>query len=167
MKEPATSCKRCNEQHNFLMDKTALVLGGAFALALPFVLPVLAPLHYIALVPWTLLFIHPRYRANSAWMWIGSFVFLFVALRPFVALHVAVPLILTLANFVALIVFPILLKRLARLRVPLALTVPAAWVVTEWIRVWFSARQLQMYFLGSSQFHWTKLIQIADIGGVY
>lgn len=152
---------------NLFLEKLLLLLSGAFALGLPFLVPALAPLHFFALVPWTVLFVHPRYHANSAWVWLGSLIYLLTALRPFVGLHIALPVILALLNFLPVIVFPLLIKRLSLLRVPLALSVPAAWVVTEWIRVWFSARQLQMYFLGSSQFHWTKIIQIADLGGIY
>ncbi len=155
------------EKLNLCLEKLALLLCGAFALAFPFLIPALAPLHFVALVPWIVLFVHPRYQANSAWVWLGSFIYLAVALRPYVAYHIVLPVILALLNFVPIIVFPILLKRLARLPIPLALSVPSAWVVTEWIRVWASARQLQMYFLGSSQVHLTKIIQIADLGGVY
>jgi apolipoprotein N-acyltransferase len=153
------------EKINLLLEKLLLVTSGSFALAIPFLVPALSLLHFLALVPWVVLFIHPRYRANSTWVWLGSLIFLIAALRPFVAYHIALPVILALLNFLPIIVFPLLIKRFPRL--PLALSVPAAWVITEWIRVWLSARQLQMYFLGSSQFQWTKLIQIADLGGVY
>jgi hypothetical protein len=47
------------DQVNLLLEKLVLVLSGAVLLALPFLAPALAPLHYVALVPWTLLFV-PR-----------------------------------------------------------------------------------------------------------
>jgi len=91
-----------------------------------------------------------------------------MSMGSFAAFHVAVPTALSLLNFYSYPLFPFLLKRLDRGgTLPLALSVPACWVVTEWVRVLMSADQLQMYYLGSSQFRWSSLIQIADSAGVY
>src|SRR5439155_9385034 len=73
-----------------------------------------------------------------------------------------------------------LLRRLDRLNVPLALSVPVVWVGMEYLRAHFptgypvlkSVGMYQMvgfgwYFLGYTQHAFLPLIQIADLGGVY
>src|SRR5207245_10444877 len=49
----------------------------------------------------------------------------------------------------------------------LSLAVPIAWVLTEAVRSYIWEQQLPLYQLGTSQFQWTELIQIADFAGVY
>src|SRR2546428_6622312 len=70
------------EKLNVLLEKLALLLSGAMALALPILVPALAPLHFVALLPWVVLFLHPRYHAHSAWVWLGSLILLPAFLSP-------------------------------------------------------------------------------------
>ncbi len=163
---PAQAPRARFERLNLTLEKLALTLAGGILLALPFVEPRLAPVHFLAVLPWTVLFAHPRYTAHSGYVLLGSFTYLFLSLRGMMAFHPAVPLALTILNFYAYLLFPLLLRTLRRTRLPFALMVPAIWVCTEWLRVFMSQQQLQMYFLGSSQFRWTRLIQVADLGGM-
>src|SRR5690606_31475647 len=54
----------------------------------------------------------------------------------------------------------------ARLSIPLWIAAPVAWVATEWLQ----AHVLSGLLIGAlshSQIGWTRLVQIADLGGAY
>ncbi|HVV99657.1 MAG TPA: apolipoprotein N-acyltransferase, partial [Planctomycetaceae bacterium] len=53
-----------------------------------------------------------------------------------------------------------------RLRVPLVLAAPVAWVGMEYLRGWVMSGYT-WYYLGHSQYRWIELIQIADLTGAY
>lgn len=75
---------------------------------------------------------------------------------------------LALALYCALY-FPItmlFIRFLDRKRIPMWLSVPAAWVGMEWVRAWMISG-FAWYYLGHSQHRFLPVIQIADIGGVY
>lgn len=144
----------------------------------------LGPLGFVALVPWLTLVRAPastwrRYLAA----YLGGFVFFAAALK---WLPVAHPMMYFSWAFLALMC-PCywaaglwLLRRLDRLRVPLAVSVPAVWVALEYTRAHFPTgfpfmAHLGMYqligfgwyFLGYTQHAFVPLIQVADLGGVY
>src|SRR2546428_709747 len=103
------------ERLNLILEKAALSLGGGILLALPFVSPPMAPLHFISLVPWVILTVHPRYQSRSAWVLPGAYVFLMMSMRPFTLFHVLAPLTLAFICFVPFMLFPFFLKAIMKL----------------------------------------------------
>jgi apolipoprotein N-acyltransferase len=108
------------------------------------------------------------YRINVAAMAAG-YIFYLAALK---WMRVAHPMMvgawLALAFYLALY-FPLavwLLRRIDRLRLPFALTLPVVWVSLEFLRAHFLTG-FAWYFLGHTQHDYLAIIQIADLGGVY
>ena len=144
----------------------------------------LGPLAFVALVPWLSLVRAPVSRKRRYFAaYLGGVAFFLPALQ---WLRVAHPMMhvswLGLAITCPLfwLVALLLVRRLDRLRVPLALAVPAAWVALEYARAHFPTgypvlQQIGMYqmiglgwyFLGYTQHEFLPLIQSADVGGVY
>jgi apolipoprotein N-acyltransferase len=144
----------------------------------------LGPVGFVALVPWLTLVRAPvsaRRRYLAAY--VGGLAFFVPALQ---WLRVAHPMMYFSWAFLALMC-PCywalglwLIRRLDRIRVPLAVSVPAVWVALEYTRAHFPTgfpfmAHLGMYqpigfgwyFLGYTQHAFLPLIQIADLGGVY
>jgi len=99
----------------------------------------------------------------------GGMIFALAALK---WMRVADPMMvfawIALAFYVALY-FPLaiwMLRRLDRLRLPLALTAPAVWVSLEYLRAHFLGG-FAWYFLGYAQHDFLPMIQIADLGGAF
>jgi apolipoprotein N-acyltransferase len=139
---------------------------------------------FVALVPWLSLVradVSRRRRYLAAYL--GGFVFSVLATQ---WVRVAHPMMY--ASWLAFsLVLPLfwvltldLIRRLDRLGVPLALSVPVVWVALEYMRMHFPTGYpflkplglYQMigfgwYFLGYTQHANLPLIQIADLGGVY
>lgn len=155
------------ERANLTLEKLVLSFSGGIFLAIPFLYPGLSLVHFVALVPWLILFLHPRYQAHSAYVLPGSALYMFMCFGPMSAFHIAVPVVLTLINFYAYLLFPLLAKRMWRSGLPLALLTAIAWTLTEWSRPRLSLGHAELFFLGFSQFRTTHLIQIADLTGVY
>lgn len=153
---------------NATLEHLALALLSGILLAVPFLVPALWWVHYVALVPWVLLV--TRERARRAWLYFfaGAYTFFIMALGPLSLFNKAVPFVLGLLYAPFLLPFAVLLRALYR-RVPLPLTVlvPVLWVTTEWLRLRYSIGEVAMFPLGSSQFSRTQLIQVADVTGVY
>lgn len=144
----------------------------------------LGPLGFVALVPWLTLVRAPvstKRRYFAAYL--GGVTFFALAAQ---WVRVAHPMMywswLGLAVVMPLFWLPALaiLRRLNGLGVPLAVSVPVAWVALEYVRMHFptgfpfmkhvGAYQMigfGWYFLGYTQHAFTPLIQIADVGGVY
>jgi len=126
---------------------------------------------WFALVP--LLFV-VRSPASSRAVYLASlaagFLFYFPALK---WMRVADPMMMylawpALALYLALY-FPLaiwLLRKIDRLRLPFALTLPVVWVSLEFLRAHFMTG-FAWYFLGHTQHDFLAIIQIADLGGVY
>jgi apolipoprotein N-acyltransferase len=144
----------------------------------------LGPLGFVALVPWLMLVRAPvtrRRRYGAAYF--GAFVFFALATN---WVRVADPMMYFSWAGLSL-VLPLfwvlgldLIRRCDRLGVPLALSVPVTWVALEYVRMHFPTgfpflKPLGMYqmigfgwyFLGYTQHSFLRLIQIADLGGVY
>ena len=159
------------------------VLSGLLLWAAFFPLD-LGPVGFVALVPWLTLVRAPvsaRRRYLAAYL--GGLTFFGVALN---WLPVAHPMMYLSWAFLALMC-PCywalglwLIRRLDRLRVPLAVSVPAVWVALEYTRAHFPTGFPFMghvgmyqligfgwYFLGYTQHAFLPLIQVADLGGVY
>ena len=151
-----------------VLENLALSLLSGILLALPFLMPALWWLHYIALVPWIVLI--TRAEARSSWLYflVGAYTFLIMALGALSIFHKAVPFAVAALYAPFLIPFAIVLRAVYRqLRWPLTLLVPVVWVSTEWLRLHFSLGEMAFFPLGSSQFNRTTLIQVADLTGVY
>ena len=144
----------------------------------------LGPVGFVALAPWLTLVRAPagRWRRYLA-AYLGGFVFFALALK---WLPVAHPMMYFSWAFLALMgpcywaLGLWLIRRLDRLRVPLAVSVPAVWVALEYTRAHFPTGFPFMahvgmyqligfgwYFLGYTQHAFLPLIQVADLGGVY
>lgn len=144
----------------------------------------LGPLGFVALVPWLTLVRAPvsgmrRYFAA----YLGGFTFFALATQ---WVRVAHPM-MYLSWLGLAVVMPLfwlfalaLLRKFDALKVPLAVSVPVAWVAVEFFRMHFPTGFTFMkhvgayqmigfgwYFLGYTQHAFTPLIQIADVGGVY
>jgi apolipoprotein N-acyltransferase len=157
-----------HEQLNLALEKLGLSILGGILLAVPFAFPQLPAVHFVALLPWIFLFVHPRYRAHPAYALPGAYIYLALSLRPLSRLHPVIPLFLAALYFFFYALFAVLLKAMTRRGRPLlAVAVPIAWVLTEAVRSYVWEQQLPLYQLGTSQFRWTELIQIADFAGVY
>lgn len=144
----------------------------------------LGPLGFVALVPWLTLVRAPvsnRRRYFAAY--VGGVVFFALAAK---WIRVAHPMMVMSWIGIA-VVMPVywlgalaILRRFDRLGVPLALSVPVAWVAFEYCRMHFPTGfpfmkhvgMYQMlgfgwYYLGYTQHAVVPLIQIADLGGAY
>ena len=159
------------------------VLSGVLLWAAFFPLD-LGFLGWVALVPWLSLVradVSRRRRYCAAYL--GGFTFFVLATQ---WVRVAHPMMYLSWAGLSL-VLPLfwvaglaLIRRLDRLGLPLAVSVPVAWVALEYFRMHFptgfpflkAIGMYQMvgfgwYFLGYTQHAFAPLIQIADIGGVY
>jgi apolipoprotein N-acyltransferase len=159
------------------------VLSGVLLWAAFFPLN-LGPLGFVALVPWLSLVradVSRRRRYFAAY--VGGFAFSVVATNwvrvahpmmyfSWLAFSLVLPLFWVLGLY--------LIRRLDRLGLPLALSVPVAWVALEYMRMHFPTGYpflkplgiyhmigFGWYFLGYTQHALLPLIQIADLGGVY
>jgi apolipoprotein N-acyltransferase len=144
----------------------------------------LGPLGFVALVPWLSLVRAPVSRRRRYFAaYVGGFVFSALATNwvrvahpmmyfSWLAFSLVLPLFWLLALF--------LIRRLDRLGLPLALSVPVVWVALEYMRMHFPTGYpflkplgiyhmigFGWYFLGYTQHAFLPLIQIADLGGVY
>ncbi|MBA4065559.1 MAG: apolipoprotein N-acyltransferase [Isosphaera sp.] len=141
-------------------------------------------LGFVALVPWLSLVRAPvsrRRRYLAAYL--GGAAFFGLATN---WVRVAHPMMylswlgLTVVMPVTWVIALDLVRRLDRLGLPLAVSVPAAWVALEYARMHFPTgfpplRALDLqhmigfgwYFLGYTQHAYLPLIQVADLGGVY
>ena len=144
----------------------------------------LGPVAFVALAPWLTLARAPvtaRRRYLAAYL--GGVAFFGLACN---WVRVAHPM-MTLSWLGLAVVYPLswaaglwLIRRIDRLGVPLALSVPVVWVALEYTRAHFPTGfpflahvgLYQMigfgwYFLGYTQHEFLPLIQVADLGGVY
>ncbi|MDY3560926.1 apolipoprotein N-acyltransferase [Gemmata sp. JC673] len=144
----------------------------------------LGPLGFVALAPWLTLVRAPvsgwrRYLAA----YLGGFTFFALATQWVRVAHpmmygswLGLAVVMPLFWLAALAV----LRTLDSLKLPLAVSVPVAWVAFEFFRMHFPTGFTFMkhvgayqmigfgwYFLGYTQHAFTPLIQIADVGGVY
>ena len=149
-----------------------LALAGALLLWMAFPPLDLWPLAYFAVVPWIVLIRQP---AMSGWRpylviyaaallhWLlllqgirlahWALYFGWFALSAYVACYV--PVMIAVARVMV-----------HRLRVPVLLAAPVAWVGIELIRGYVISG-FSMALLGHTQAHWTLLLQVADLGGAY
>src|SRR5687768_1909295 len=159
------------------------VLSGVLLWAAFFPLD-LGALGFVALVPWLSLVraeVSRRRRYLAAYT--GGFVFTVLATN---WVRVAHPMMYFswLGFSLVLPLFWVLgldlIRRLDRLGLPLALSVPVVWVALEYMRMHFPTGYpflkplgvyhmigFGWYFLGYTQHAFLPLIQIADLGGVY
>lgn len=129
------------------------------------------PLAWIAAVPLLLL---ARLERPTRWMYRGVYLggaAFWIASVQWMRLGDAtmVPAWFALSLYMA-VYFPLWLfaTRLAvrRLRIPLVLAAPTAWVAFEFLRTHLMTG-FGWYLLGHSQHEWTTLIQISDVTGAY
>lgn len=139
----------------------ALFCGYALA-------PSLAFLPYVALVPWTILYMDPRRPTVS------PVYFLAAGYVCWILCHAStfrfgwlVPLAMALCFLPAWLLFPLLVRPIQRLGLPRSITLPVVWVTVEWARLLLASAHFDLFALGYSQARFTPLVQIADITGVY
>ncbi len=161
------------------------VLSGVLLWAAFFPLD-LGPVAFVALVPFLTLVraenVGSARRHLAAFL--GGLVFYGLALKwirvahPMMALFAWPGLTIACALFWPLALW--LLRKLDRLKLPLAATFPVVWVALEYVRAHFPTGfpflayvhlhqpvGFGWYFLGYTQHHVLPLIQAADLGGVY
>jgi len=144
------------------------------------------PVAYIALVPFLTLVRAEGISNGRRYLaaWLGGWVFFLLALK---WIRVAHPMMELLAwpgiSLYCSLYFPLalfLLRRLDRLKLPFAFTLPVVWVALEFTRTHFPTgfpfleyinAQTQVgfgwYSLGYTQHAFIPLLQAADLGGVY
>jgi apolipoprotein N-acyltransferase len=120
--------------------------------------PSLGFLPYVALVPWTILYMDPR-RPKAA-----SLYFLLVG---YLCWIVFVPPAKALFFIPAWVLFPLLARPIQRLGLPRSITLPFIWVAVEWARLLLAIGHFDLFALGYSQARCLPLVQIADLTGVY
>jgi len=150
------------------LENLALGLCSGILLALPFVVPALWWVHYVALIPWIVLLIRPESGLTWPYFLAGAYTFFVMGFGPLSVFHKALPFAVAALYTPLLLPFALVLRFVyLRHRWPLTLLVPVVWVATEWLRLHYSLGEVGLFPLGSSQFHRTTLIQIADLAGVY
>jgi apolipoprotein N-acyltransferase len=150
----------------FLAFTGAVLLWGAFP-------PLdLWPLAYVAVVPWVLLIRRPMLTGRRPYLviyaaalvhWLmllqgirlahGALYFGWFALSAFVACYT--PVMIACGRVMV-----------HRLRLPLVIAAPVAWVGIELIRGYVISG-FSLGLLAHTQVQWTSLLQVADVGGAY
>jgi apolipoprotein N-acyltransferase len=140
---------------------TALFCGGAMA-------PSLAFLPYVALVPWTVLYMGAStQKVSPLYGLLAGCVCWVVCYRPIIGPGGWAPLAAALFFVTAWLMFPLLARPIQRLEIPRSITLPVVWVAVEWARLLTAAGHFDPFALGYSQAGFAPLVQIADITGVY
>lgn len=129
------------------------------------------PLAWIALVPLLLLVrISERTRFMYFATYVGGLAFFGPALQWMRLGDPSMYIAWTALSLYAAMYFPafVWLSRVAvhRLRVPLVLAVPVAWVGLEYLRA-YAMTGFSWYYLGHTQYRFVELIQISDVTGAY
>lgn len=120
--------------------------------------PSLVLLPYIALVPWTVLYMDPeKPRVSPLYFLVVGYLCWIVFVPPAMAL-LFVP---------AWALFPLLARPIQRLGLPRSITLPVVWVAVEWARLLLASGHFDPFALGYSQVRFSPLVQIADLTGVY
>ena len=152
------------------------ILAGVL-LALSFPKPGLSPLAWIAFVPllWSAAEASPRQAfrlgfASGMVAYAGIVYWLTIVMTSYGKLPLPVSAVLTLVMAAVLALYPAAVMWLVRIGestgVPVAVTMPCAWVGLEYVRS-FALTGFPWASLGYSQYRTLPLIQIADITGVY
>lgn len=130
------------------------------------------PLAYVAVVPWTLIIRQPKLTGRRPYLVIYA-----AALVHWLALLQGIRLAhwalyfgwMALSAYVACYT-PVMIAcarvMVHRLRIPVVLAVPVAWVGIELIRGYVISG-FSMGLLGHTQIDWLALLQVADLGGAY
>jgi apolipoprotein N-acyltransferase len=130
----------------------------------------IAPLTWIALVPLCQLLrlreLPSRaYRVITVIAFVGAILTLQWMRLGHWTMHFS---LLALSFYLALYapVFVLVSRRMMRAGIPLWITVPLVWTALEYARGHLLTG-FSWYYLGHSQYQWSSLIQIADLGGAY
>ncbi|HET6204359.1 MAG TPA: apolipoprotein N-acyltransferase [Planctomycetota bacterium] len=142
-------------------------LASALLLALSQPGPDLAPVTFLALVPWTLARLGPGGGAR-AWLadYAGGLVFFaasagWLSHVAFVAAAIVIPV-----SALSFVVSGWALRRLAR-RLPVSLAVALAWTAGEYLRSLCPPGGFPMGILGAGLYRVPLLLQVADLGGMF
>jgi apolipoprotein N-acyltransferase len=140
---------------------TALFCGGALV-------PGLAVLSYVALVPWAVLYMGPQGpRVSPLYAPFAGYLCFVLCYRPIFGAG-GLPSIAAPLFFVpAWLLFPLLARPIQRLELPRSITLPVVWVAVEWARLLTAAGHFDLLALGYSQAGFAPLVQVADVTGVY
>lgn len=132
----------------------------------------LAPLAWLAPVPWVLLIAQPQLRARrlkrQLWMamWMYWLVSLYFIPIPHPLLWIGWPLLAAYEATIYLAFFLISRHLVIERRLTPYLVVPAVWTGLEWLRTQ-TEYGFGMLSLSHTQFRWPIVIQIADLAGAY
>jgi len=144
-----------------------LSLFGAVLLTAHLTSDLYLPLSFVGLVPWVYQFGIRERRASLFSFVVGAGTYWNIY-HAFLGNYAWwFPLLMVLAFGAAYLSFPIFLRAGKKLRIPWVVTVPVAWVATEFIFAHVSLGRVADALLGYSQAPVLSLIQIADLGGVY
>ena len=149
-----------------------LALSGAVLLWIAFPPLNLWPLAYVAVVPWLLLVREPKLAGRRPYLVIYAAAFLhwLMLLQGIRMAHWALYFgWFALSAYVACytpVMIAVARVMVHRLRVPLLVAAPVAWVGIELIRGYVISG-FSMGLLGHTQVAWTSLLQVADFGGAY
>ncbi len=131
----------------------------------------LAPLAWVALVPWlTLVRADLGWKSRYLFAWLGGYLFLLPAISWMRVAHDAMVYSWLGLSLMCSWYYPLALLLLrwldGRTRLPLSVTTPLVWTALEFARGTLMGG-FPWYFLGHSQHGFLALIQVADIGGVW
>ena len=144
-----------------------LSLSGALLLTAHLASDLYLPLAYIGLVPWVWLYGIRARRASWFAFVVGAGTY-WTIYHAFLANYTWwTPLLAVVLFGVPYLTFPMLLRAARWLRIPWVVTVPVAWVATEFVFAHLALGRVADALLGYSQAPVLSLIQVADLGGVY
>lgn len=151
-----------------IAGRTALALLGALLFGIYALRPEFAVVPYFALVPWTILYTDPKRGRVSVWyMALAAFVTWILSHTVGFRWGWFAPPAMAICFGPGWLAFPVLLRPIQKLGLPRALTVPIVWVAVEWIRIAVTIGHFDIFLLGYSQARFVRLVQIADLFGVY
>ncbi len=132
----------------------------------------IAPLAWMALIPWLALIETPQLKMNRPWLkiWIGGLLF-WAAETYYVAIPHWLLWFAWVALFLYLSIYPLLFIWISRIlvhdhRVPLVIAAPIVFTALEWVRAQLLGG-FGVSMLANSQYQWTHIIQVCDLAGAY
>lgn len=129
-------------------------------------------LAWVAPLPWLYLARQPQLRSRRPYLqiWLAGFLYWLLAIHWIRLAHPATGIgLLFLAGYLGVylpLFVAVVRVGVHRLRVPIWIVAPIAWVAVEWLQAHLLGGFL-MGALGHTQIENTRLVQIADLGGAY
>jgi len=159
-----------------------LAVGSGILLALSFPMAkgiTLTPIAWVALVP-LLIALRKASSKRAFWLgmlagfianfgifyWIPYCMIIYASMSKLIAYFALVLLALLLASYIAVFFWLVKLAE-QHFKLSLLIIAPILWVALEYVRTYFPLGGFPWALVGTAQYKFLPVIQIADIGGVY